>query len=109
MASAIAGTMAAKGYATVAINLVGHGYGPEGRLIVTEKNGSITEMSARGRGVDLNGDGLIGGSEGCSTGSPVWVRDCLRQTALDIMQLVRVIRAGLDLDGDRVADLDGIA
>jgi dienelactone hydrolase len=107
MGFAVAGTMAATGYATIAINLVGHGYGPQGRLIVTEKNGSVTEMSAGGRGVDLNGDGLIAGSEGCSAGAPVWVRDCLRQTALDIIQLVRVIRAGLDLDGDRVADLDG--
>ena len=107
MAFAVAGTMGAAGYATIAINLVGHGYGPQGRLIVTEKDGSITEMSAGGRGVDLNGDGLIAGTEGCSAGAAVRNRDCLRQTALDIMQLVRVIRAGLDLDGDSVVDLDG--
>ena len=33
-------------------------------------------------------------------------RDCFRQTAVDLMQLARVIRLGLDLDGDGTPDLD---
>ena len=34
------------------------------------------------------------------------MRDCLRQTALDLSQLVHVIETGLDLDGDGKPDLD---
>src|SRR5207237_1491580 len=34
-------------------------------------------------------------------------RDGLRQTVADLMQLVRVIQAGMDVDGDGVNDLNG--
>ncbi len=45
-------------------------------------------------------------NEGCVL--PVTgLRDCTRQTALDLMQLVRAIRENMDLDGDGVRDLDG--
>jgi hypothetical protein len=37
---------------------------------------------------------------------PVGVRDCFRQTAIDLLQLVRMIKGGVDLDGDRTVDLD---
>jgi dienelactone hydrolase len=107
MAFAVGGTMAAAGYATVAINAVGHGYGPEGKAVITERSGSVTELPAGGRGIDLNRDSSIASSEGCTVSGAVRMRDCQRQTALDIMQLVRVIRAGVDLDGDRLNDLDG--
>jgi hypothetical protein len=34
------------------------------------------------------------------------MRDCLRQTALDLAQLTRAVRSGIDLDGDGSPDLD---
>src|SRR4030095_14433730 len=33
-------------------------------------------------------------------------RDSNRQTVIDLMQLVRVIELGMDVDGDNVADID---
>jgi hypothetical protein len=37
---------------------------------------------------------------------PVGTRDCTLQTAVDLMQLGRVLRSGVDLDGDGNVDLD---
>jgi hypothetical protein len=107
--SAVAGAMARAGFAVVAINAVGHGYGPNGKLRITEAGGTVTELAAGGRGLDLNGDGKIEASEGCLVfdPAPTAFRDCFRQTVVDLMQLVRTIRVGLDMDGDGVVDLDG--
>lgn len=98
-----------KGYAIVALNAVGHGYGPQTTLQVTTDTGT-QEIAAPGRGMDLDGDGVIGDREGCILlvpGAPVSIRDCLRQTAIDWMTMVRAIRRGIDLDGDGQPDLDG--
>lgn len=107
--SAVAGVMARAGFAVVAINAVGHGYGPDGTLRITEAGGNVTELAAGGRGLDRNGDGKIEASEGCLVfdPAPTAFRDCFRQTVVDLMQLVRAIRVGLDMDGDGVVDLDG--
>jgi hypothetical protein len=103
-----AAALAPAGFAIVGISAYGHGYGPDTKAIIVDKSGVTTELPAGGRGVDLNGDGLIGPSEGCVVGDlPYDVGDCARQTALDLMQLVRLLRAGVDLDGDGVVDLDG--
>lgn len=105
--SGLAQTMAGAGYATVSINPVGHGFGAASRIVLTERNGATTELSAGGRGVDVNGDGTIGGSEGClDFRNALGFRDCARQTTVDMIQLVRAIRAGMDLDGDGTRDLD---
>src|SRR5262249_27102821 len=56
-----------------------------------------------------NGDNVIGGQEGISTPSPrsiIFFKDGIRQTAADLMQLVRVIQVGVDLEGDGQIDLD---
>lgn len=62
------------------------------------------------RGVDINGDNTITSNEGLNTfGRPyasITQRDVRQQAAADLMQLVRVIQAGMDINGDGQADLD---
>jgi fermentation-respiration switch protein FrsA (DUF1100 family) len=107
----VAGTMARFGFATVALNVVGHGGGPEGTLTVLRTGQEPVTLPAGGRGVDQDGDGRIRATEGVGTpaGSPLALvssRDGLRQTTADLMQLVRAIRRGVDVDGDGSVDLD---
>jgi uncharacterized protein (TIGR03437 family) len=103
----VANTFARNGFATVAMNAVGHGSGPESTVSLLELSGSTT-LAAGGRSIDLNGDGNIDSREGCLLPGPgpFGLRDCLRQTALDLAQFVRVLRGGLDVDGDGSVDLD---
>ena len=61
---AVAATMARNGFATVAINVVGHGGGVAGTLTVRRAGGAVVTLPAGGRGVDLDGDGKIGPTEG---------------------------------------------
>ena len=105
----IAATMAAHGIATVAINVVGHGGGPLGTLTVNRTDGPPVTLPAGGRGIDQNGDGAIASTEGSSAGGErilIGSSDGLRQTTIDLMQLVRQIQVGMDVDGDGLADLD---
>jgi hypothetical protein len=106
--STIAPVLAQSGFATIAINAVGHGFGPQSAVIITDTAGNATTLLSGGRSVDLNGDGTYDPYEGCIALNPgqVGMRDCLRQTALDLSQLVHTIQTGLDLDGDGIADLD---
>ena len=104
----VAPVLAQAGFATIAINAVGHGFGPLSQVIITDPSGHVTTLTAGGRSVDLNGDGQYDPSEGCQAADPAQValRDCLRQTALDLSELVRTIQGGIDLDGDGKPDLD---
>ena len=105
----VASSMAARGIATIAINAVGHGFGPLGTLTVSQSVGGPVMFFAGGRGVDQDGDGTIGFNEGLTTAPPrdiVFFTDGIRQTAADLMQLVRVIEVGMDVDGDGQHDLD---
>lgn len=106
--TAIAPTLARSGFATLAIDAVGHGFGPLSNVTFTDPTGFATTVNGLGRGVDLNGDGIIESDEGCTIIAPITfgTRDCFRQTVVDLMQLVRAIQQGLDLDGDGKADLD---
>ena len=108
---AVAATMARNGFATVAINVVGHGGGVAGTLTVRRAGGAVVTLPAGGRGVDLDGDGKIGPTEGVGTRSPgplaaISSRDGLRQTVADLMTLGRALRRGVDVDGDGRPDLD---
>ncbi|MFB3828235.1 MAG: alpha/beta hydrolase family protein [Bryobacteraceae bacterium] len=105
--TAVASSFAQAGFATLAINAVGHGYGPQSSIILTDRGGTSAEIPGGGRGVDVNGDGAIQAFEGCIIGVENGaMRDCLRQTALDLAQLTRAIRGGLDVDGDGTPDFD---
>lgn len=105
----VAAVMAQHGIATIGINSAGHGFGPLGTLTVTDSGGNSVTFPAGGRGRDQDGDGTIDSEEGMNAAAPVDIignRDFFRQTAIDLMQLVRVIEEGVDVDGDFVPDLD---
>ncbi len=105
----VASVFASRGIATLSINVVGHGGGPLGELTVLPAGGTPVVVNAGGRGIDQDGNGSIDSTEGSSAAAPrtiVGSRDGLRQTVADIMQLVREVQVGMDVDGDGVADLD---
>jgi hypothetical protein len=104
-----ASTLAHNGIATIAINVVGHGGGPLGTITVTRNDGAPVTFSAGGRGIDQDGNGTIDSTEGVSAAAPftaVGNRDGLRQTVIDLMQLVREIQVGMDVNNDGSPDLD---
>jgi hypothetical protein len=107
--SFVAEMMAARGIATIAINVVGHGGGPFSTLTIDQTVGDPVTLSAGGRSIDQNGDGVIGFAEGLNAAPPQAIisnRDGLRQAAVDLMQLVRVIEVGIDVNGDGTSDLN---
>jgi len=106
---ALAASLAEQGIATIAINVVGHGFGPLSTLTVTPSVGAPVTFLEGGRGIDQNGDGIIANNEGIDAAPPQPIirnRDGQRQTVADLMQLVRVIEVGMDVSGDGLADLD---
>jgi hypothetical protein len=107
----VASVFASKGIATIAINVVGHGGGAEGTLAVLSNVAGAppTVLPAGGRGFDQDGNNAIDSTEGVNAAAPATIigsRDGLRQTVVDLMQLVRQIEVGVDVDGDGQADLD---
>jgi Bacterial Ig-like domain len=104
---AVASSLAHVGVATIAINVVGHGFGAAGTYTATTTTGQLT-FPAGGRGIDQDGNGSIDSTEGVSAvGADALIgnRDGLRQTTIDLMQLVKEIEAGIDFDGDGSTDL----
>ena len=105
----VASVFASRGLATLSINVVGHGRGALGTLDVLRNAEAPVVVPAGGRGIDQNGNGLIDTTEGVNAAPPrnvIGSRDGLRQTVIDLMQLVRQVEAGLDFDGDGSADLN---
>jgi Bacterial Ig-like domain len=105
----VASVFASQGIATMAINVVGHAGGSLGTLDVKLANGSVVHVPAGGRGIDQDGNTVIDSTEGVNAAAPRTVlgsRDGLRQQAIDLMQLVRVIQMGVDVEGDGAVDLN---
>jgi hypothetical protein len=105
----VASVFASRGIATMAISVVGHGGGPLGTLNVIPNAGPPVVVPSGGRGFDQDGNGTIDSTEGVGAVgalSLVSSRDGLRQTVVDLMQLVRQIQAGIDIDGDGSVDID---
>jgi hypothetical protein len=93
------------GIATVAIDVVGHGYGPGSTINVSTLDGTTARLPAHARGFDQDANGAIGDTEGAFTPSQpsrlasISSRDGLRQTVADIMSLVRATRSGVEVPG----------
>ena len=105
----VASVFASKGIATIAISVVGHGFGPLGTLSVIPTTGAPVVVPSGGRGIDQDGNGRIDSTEGVNaigTQTIVSSRDGLRQTVVDLMQLTRQIQAGIDVNGDGSVELD---
>ena len=106
----VGSVFASQGIATLAINVVGHGGGALGTLNVLRAGGDPpVSVPAGGRGIDQDGNGVIDSTEGVNAAAPrtiIGSRDGLRQTVIDLMQLVRQVEVGMDIDGDGTADLN---
>ena len=105
----VASSLARRGIATIAINVVGHGGGALGTLIVNRTAGTPVVLSAGGRGINQDGNTTIDSTEGVNAAPPqtlIGNRDGLRQTVIDLMQLVREIEVGMDVDANGTRDLD---
>ena len=105
----VASSLARRGIATIAINVVGHGGGALGTLTVNRTAGSPVVLPAGGRGINQDANPAIDSTEGVNALPPYTLisnRDGLRQTVVDLMQLVREIEVGMDVDGDGARDLD---
>ena len=96
---------ASRGLATIATDVVGHGYGPRSVWQVT-RGGRTVSVPAHARGIDRDGNGTIDSTEGSSTAvqpaplAQVGSRDGLRQTVADDAALARA------LGGPKVLPLD---
>jgi uncharacterized protein (TIGR03437 family) len=104
-----ASILAKHGFATIAFNVVGHGYGPLGTTDIKLANAQTVTLPSGGRGLDMDGNNAIASTEGLAAIGPVSLisnADGARQAVADLMQLVRVIQVGMDVDGDGQADLD---
>ena len=105
-----AAILAKHGIASIAITGAGWGFGPLGTMDIKLSAGDTVTIPAGGRGADMDGNGVFSLNEGNTTlGSPfalITNRDGLQQTVADLMQLVRVIQVGMDVDGDGRKDID---
>ena len=102
--------LAEHGLATIGISQVGQGFGPQSQLVVTKNDGTTMTFVDAGRGIDQNQDGVYSMLEGSEAAAPrTWTissRDTYRQMVIDLMQLVRVIQVGMDVDGVPGSDID---
>lgn len=115
------GFFAQYGIATLAIDCVSHGLGlapdeaAQARTIMeTFGLGEFMDATLTDRAFDQNGDGVSDSGADFWTGYLFHTRDVVRQSAVDYMQLLRILRAfdgerrwALDTDGDDQPDLAG--
>lgn len=128
----VAGAFARYGVATLAIDAPSHGVqlDPANQALVEALFGGagltgFGEALLDGRALDFNGDGKLDPGADYWTSAVFHTRDMVRQTQVDLMQVVRVLRgfdgtrkwpagAGLeglagDFDGDGKVDVGGAA
>jgi hypothetical protein len=104
------GVLAGKGIATIMITAIGNGGGPQGTIRLTRPGAPQIVIPSGGRASDPSGTNSYEPTRDVSAPTPrvgLSHSDSLRQTAIDLMQLVRVIETGgIDYDGDGASDLD---
>ena len=88
----IASTLARAGYATLAMEITGHGYGANSTVSIKDRFGLTYKMLTPGRGIQIVPGQPIGASDGCILPGPLAVRDCGRQTAVDLFALIKTIQ-----------------
>ncbi len=102
----IAGKLAQNGIATLAFEVLGHGFGAGSYVRLTNKFNLPTFVATPGRGISLAPGAPIGPTDGCIAPGPVATRDCGRQSAIDLFALVRTIKKtnglGQRLDPNRI-------
>ncbi len=102
----IASTLAKNGFATLAIEITGHGYGAGSVVNLTTSSGAVYTVSTPGRGILLPGNSTIGATDGCIVPGAIGIRDCVRQTAVDLSALLATIQEtrglGLGIDANQV-------
>ena len=116
-----AAKLASHGLAAIAINAVGFGFGPRSTITVNTMtvpaadllprpcDDSPQDCQAWGRSTDVDGNGTIANAEGAQAGPPkglLLASQSILQSTIDYMQLVRVIEAGIDIDGNGTPDVD---
>ena len=100
---------ASRGMATISFSFVGHGRGPASTLTLRTIDGSTVTIPSPGRGYDQDGNGVIELTDGDLADHPYRLEfnsSATVQDIADVMQLVRVIQVGVDMDGDGQHDLD---
>ena len=106
----MAAFFASRGVATIGIGAEGFGFGPLGLLRTNFTDGTSLTIPDAGRSYDQDGNNQIAGNEGSTAAANrLWTigeSDAQKQTAIDLLQLVRVIEIGMDVDDDGAADLD---
>jgi hypothetical protein len=116
-----AGNLARQGIATVGLDAVGHGIAIDPALDAAalvlfqgEGVGNTWTAISTGRDRDLNNDGVGDSGADFFTGYLFHLRDNIRQTIVDYMQFIRIMRSfdgtarlDVDLDGDGQNELAG--
>ena len=119
--TSFAGFMARHGVAVLAIDCVSHGISVSEQdralattVLSTIGFGPFVEAALTDRAYDQNGDGTIDSGADFWTAYVFHTRDVVRQSLLDYMQLVRLVRSfdgerrwAFDLDGDGTEELAG--
>jgi hypothetical protein len=103
-------SLAARGIATLTITTIGNGGGPQGTIHITRNGAPPLVIPSGGRASDPFGLNSYEPTRDVTAPAPRGAlshSDSLRQTAIDLMQLVRVVEtSGVDYDGDGISDLD---
>jgi len=101
-----ASTWAQRGFATLSIEITGHGFGPLGTTQIITNGGTSINIPTPGRGIQFSPVAPIGPMDGCILPSAIGTRDCSRQTAVDLFALMAAMKAtqglGLNLDLSRI-------
>ncbi|HWE24986.1 MAG TPA: hypothetical protein VG496_13690 [Myxococcales bacterium] len=98
----VAATFARHGFAAVGFNRPGCGFGPNSRISITA-DGTKTTVAAPGRAIDVNRDGTYAACEGLTPIQErrlLFARESVRQGTADVAQLIRVLKAGVNIDGN---------